>query len=68
MPGDKTKTVELSLLEPPLEEPVTLTLALLVADGPGRIGPKAFSTILAQTPFQVYRVIEKESTPQIYFL
>ena len=40
-PGEAMKSVQIGLLEPPLEEPVTLTLALLVADGPGRIGPKS---------------------------
>ena len=39
-PGDKSKQVQIGLLEAPLEEPVTLTLALLVAQGPGRIGTK----------------------------
>ena len=39
-PGDQVKQVQIGLLEAPLEEPVTLTLALLVADGPGRIGTK----------------------------
>ena len=39
-PGDQTRRVQIGLLEAPLEEPVTLTLALLVAQGPGRIGAK----------------------------
>lgn len=37
-PGEKQKTIQIGLLEAPLEEPVGLTVCLLVATGPGKIG------------------------------
>ena len=39
-PGDERKTIQIGLLEGPLEDPVSLTVSLLVATGPGLIGPK----------------------------
>lgn len=37
-PGEKQKTIQIGLLEAPLEEPVSLNVSLLVATGPGKIG------------------------------
>ena len=39
-PGDTRKTIHIGLLEAPLEDPVSLTVSLLVATGPGLIGPR----------------------------
>ena len=39
-PGETRKRIQIGLLEAPLEQPVSLTVSLLVATGPGLIGPK----------------------------